>query len=405
MKGQSVLISGIGVAGPALAHWLLRFGFRPTLVERAAALRTSGYVVDFWGAGLDVVEQMGLLPAVLAAGYRLQEVRFVDARGRRAGGFAADVFARFTGGRFTSLLRGDLSAILFSDVADRAEVVFGDTVTALEEHPDGVVAQFARGAPRTFDLVVGADGLHSAVRALVFGPEAAYERFLGYSVAAFAIPGYGRRDDDAYVLYSVPGAQVGRFALRDGRTMVLVVLAEDAPPRLAGEDARRAHLRDRLAGAGWECDALLHGLASVDELYFDRVSQIRMPAWTRGRVALIGDAAHCASLLAGQGAALAVVDAYVLAVELARASSHADAFAAYERLLMPFVLRKQDAAARFAGSFAPRSSLAIAFRNLVTRAFAVPGVARLAIGASLVDAIELPSAPAASPLPTPEANR
>lgn len=173
-----MLISGIGVAGPALAHWLLRFGFRPTLVERAPRLRESGYVIDFWGAGFDVVERMGLLPDVLRAGYQVREVRFLDARGRPAARVDADVFSQTTGGRFTSLQRSALSAIVYRSIEGRAETLFGDSIAALAEDDDGVAVTFASGATRRFDLVIGADGLHSAVRALTFGPEAQFERYL-----------------------------------------------------------------------------------------------------------------------------------------------------------------------------------------------------------------------------------
>lgn len=392
MRSASILISGIGIAGPALAYWLQRFGFAPTLVERAPQLRSEGYIIDFWGAGYDLTERMGLLPAILAAGYSVEEVRFVDARGRRAGGFDADVLREATFGRYTSLARGDLSAILYAALDGRAETIFGDSITALEQTADSVQVRFEHSAPRRFDLVIGADGLHGAVRALAFGPEARFERFLGYVVAAFEVEGYAPRDPDVYLGHADPGRQVTRFTLRGDRTMFLLVATEDAGRVFDPHDtqAHRQYLRDRFAGMGWECPQILDAMQRCDSLYFDRVSQIRMDHWSSGRIALLGDAAYAPSLLAGQGSALAIIGAYVLAGELARANRPEQAFAAYERLLHPFMRDKQVAAEGFAGAFTPRTRLGLFVRNQVTRAFALPFAATLFMRSSLVDRIDLP---------------
>ena len=391
MRTASILISGAGVAGPALAYWLQRHAYTPTLLERAPALRTGGYLVDFWGAGYDIVERMGLLPQVLAAGYRLQEVRLVDARGRCVGGFEADVFRRATAGRFTSLSRGALSAILYDAVAGRVETIFGDSITALAEDGEGVHVEFMRAAPRRFDIVVGADGLHSVVRALAFGPESRFERFLGYTVAAFEVAGYRPRDENVYVAYTAPGRQAARFAMQDDRTMFLFITADPVAHPFDPHDMEhhRAYLRERFAGAGWECAAILACLDGAHDIYFDRVSQIRMPNWSTRRIALIGDAAYAPSLLAGQGCALAIVGAYVLAGELATAVRPGDAFGRYAARMQPLLATKQRAAAHFGRAFAPRTRAGIWFRNLVTKAFAVPGIARLAVARGLMDRIDL----------------
>jgi 2-polyprenyl-6-methoxyphenol hydroxylase-like FAD-dependent oxidoreductase len=176
--------------------------------------------------------------------------------------------------------------------------------------------------------------------------------------------------------------------------MILVVIAEQTPLMIESDEDRKRYLRQRLAHAGWECPQIVAALEGSQDLYFDRISQIRMNRWTRGRVALVGDAAYCVSLLAGQGAALALIGAYTLAAELARSASHIEAFDAYERLLRPFMREKQDSAVRFAGSFAPRTALGVFLRNLVVKAFVFPGVARFAIGDSLADRITLPPQPA-----------
>jgi len=389
-----ILISGLGIAGPTLAYWLSRHGFEPVIVERAPRLRTGGYIVDFWGKGYDVAERMGLLPQLEARGYFVREVRLVDGRGLRVGGFFADVFRRATGGRFVSLPRGELSAAIHGAIEGKVEILFGDSIAALDERDGGVTVRFARSSPvRDFDLVVGADGLHSQVRGLRFGAEGAFEVPLAYKVAAFEAPGYAPRDEDVYVSYSEPGRQVARFALRGDRTLFLFVFHDASPelPREDDADAQKAVLHRQFGSSGWECPRILAALDGCDEIYFDRVSQVRMESWTQGRVALVGDAAWCPSLLAGEGSALAMIGAYVLAGELRRAEGDwRAAFARYERMLRSFIAEKQGAAVRFASSFAPRSTLGIAVRNLVTRAFAVGPIADLFLGRALRDEIHLP---------------
>lgn len=392
MKPSSVLISGMGIAGPALAHWLLRYGFAPTLIERSERLRTGGYIVDFWGVGYDIVEKMGLLPGILDAGYTIREVRMVDRHGQRVGGFDAQVFRTAMRGRYTSVLRADLAKVLYRSVEGRAETIFGDAITGLDEESGGVLVHFEHSGPRRFDLVVGADGLHSVVRRLVFGPEAKYEHFLGYTVAAFAATDYRPRDEDVYVGYGVPGRQVARFAMRDGSTMFLLVSADGAAGATAASErsAQKAHLMERFSAIGWECSAIMDLLDATDDLYFDHVSQIRMPRWCTRRIALVGDAAYCPSLLAGEGSGLAILGAYVLAGELAKCHTPESAFAVYEQALSGFMREKQDAAARFAGSFAPKTRFGLFLRNRITQAFALPFVAELTLGRTLRDDIALP---------------
>ncbi len=394
MEGGTVLISGVGVAGPTLAYWLERRGFRPTLVERAPQLRTGGYVIDFWGLGYDIAERMGLLGKLKERGYDVREVRIVDDHGRRVGGFGVGVFRSLTDGRFVSVVRGDLAALIYEKIEGRCECLFGDSVTGVEQVEDGVYVTFAHAPARRFDLVIGADGLHSVVRELAFGREDRFEKYLGYAAAAFAIDGYRPRDADVYVAYAAPGKQVARFAMRGDRTVFLFVFAADEPPQIKPHDvaAQKNMLHAVFEGAGWECGNILAALDACDEIYFDRVSQIRMDAWSRGRIALIGDAAFCPSLLAGQGAALAMISAYVLAGELAANDAQpAAAFQRYEQRMRGFIAEKQKAAEGFARSFAPKTRLGLFIRDQVTKAFAIPGVAKLAMGPSLFDRLELPN--------------
>ncbi len=388
---KSVLISGAGIAGPTLAYWLKSGGFEPTLVERAPALRGGGYVIDFWGLGYDIAERMGLIPAINRAGYHVRDVRIVDDDGRRVAGFGTGVFDQLTGARYVTVARSDLSRLLFETIGNSTEVIFDEEIVALDERPDGVGVQFRRGGTRRFDLVIGADGLHSSVRRLAFGAQQSFETHLGYAVAAFETGGYRPRDEDVYLMYNRPRRMVGRFTQRDDRTLFLFVFAAKSDTLPAALDAQKAMLRRGYGQCAWECPRIVAELDGVDALYFDRVSQIRMPCWSKGRIALIGDAAFCVSLVAGQGSALAMISAYVLAGELLNANGrYRNAFGAYESRLRGYIDAKQRGAERFAAAFAPKTRSGLWFRNQVVRAFALPGVARLAVGRDIMDRVDVP---------------
>jgi 2-polyprenyl-6-methoxyphenol hydroxylase-like FAD-dependent oxidoreductase len=398
---KSVLISGIGIAGPALAYWLTHFRFKTTLVEKSPVLRTGGYVIDFWGRAFDVAEKMGILSAIKRESYDVNELRLVSASGRRVGGFGVNVFRAATDGRYVSISRGTLAKIIYQKIENRCETIFGDSIVQIDQMDDRVQVEFEHTAQQEFDIVIGADGLHSIVRKLAFGRDDHFEYYLGHMVAAFAVSGYRPRDEDVYVTYSLPGKQVARFAMRDDRTMFLLIFADHNGQHLDPQDtnAQKEILRDEFGDAGWECPQILMAMESCDEIYFDRVSQIRMDAWSKGRVGLVGDAAFCPSLLAGQGAALAMIAGYVLAGELARTGGKSrEAFQRYEELLQPFVTSKQKSAVDFIGSFAPKTRLGLFMRNQVSKMFRLPFVARIAMGPSLLDHIDLPDYAASNPL-------
>jgi 2-polyprenyl-6-methoxyphenol hydroxylase-like FAD-dependent oxidoreductase len=317
-------------------------------------------------------------------------MRMVDSEGREQATIDVAPMREGLNGRFISLARSDLAAALFGACGD-IPAHFGVSVASVEQDAGGVVATLSDGRQERFDLVVGADGLHSRVREIVFGPEPRFERFLDCYVAAFRISNYPRRDELTYVSHTVVQRQAARVSLRNGETLVLLVCRADLigadPPR----DRQKEAVRRAFGDMGWEVPALLEGMDAADDLYFDRVSQIHLPRWSSGRIGLLGDAAACPSLLAGEGTGLAMTEAYVLAGELDRADGDPErALAAYERRLRPFVEGKQKAALWLRGFFAPQTALGLGVRSFTVRALSRPFLARRLFARSLRDDFELP---------------
>lgn len=390
---MKIAIVGAGIAGPTLAYWLSRYGHEPTVIEKAPRLRTGGYVVDFWGGGYTVAERMGLTAELHASGYAVREVRLVDRDSRRVGGFSAEPFRRNVNGRFVTVPRGDLSAMIYRSIDSRAETLFGESVSAIEQRDSGVRVTLQGGGSRLFDLVIGAGGIHCPVRDLVFGAESNFETDLGYRVAAFEAEGYRPRDELVYLAYTLPGRMIARFAMRDEKTMFLFVFTADHMSGPDPQDVSQAKtaLRQVFGNAGWECPEILRRLDGASDVYFDRTSQIVMDRWSDGRVALIGDAAAAVSLLAGEGTGLAMVQAYTLAGELNRAGGdHQDAFRRYERQLRPIVEARQRSARAFATMFAPKTALGLWARNQASKLLNIPRLADRVVRSEFRDDIALP---------------
>ena len=371
---RSILISGLGIAGPALAFWLRRYGFEPEIVEVAPEPRAGGYVIDIWGMGFDAIERMGFVPALRDIGYRFAEVRCLDARGRKVAGINGHTFTEALGDRYVSVLRGDLADLLFRQIYD-VPVRFGDSIAALDQNVDGVDVRFASGRNGRFDLVIGADGLHSSVRRLAFGHDADFEKKLGYWVASFQCDDYPHSDPGVYVSHTRPHRQIARYALRDGRTAFLFVwtAADREAPMPHGPAEQKAALVAAFSGSHWEWPEIAPRLEKTQDLYFDAVAHVHAPSWSRGRVALIGDAASCPSLLAGEGAAMAMVGGDVLAGELSRADGdYVRGFAAYEDRLRSHFEKIQRGSLWYASQFAPKSAWSLWLRDRSMGLLALP---------------------------------
>lgn len=386
---MKILVVGAGIAGPTLVHWLRRAGHEPTLLERSPEPRRGGYLVDFWGAGFDVAERMGITPELRRRGYVLDGADVVDREGHRFATIQTDLIVGAD--RYVSIARSELAEAILSSAPDGVETIWGEELVALTDATSHVEVALTNGHSRRFDLVIGADGLHSSVRRLAFGPHERFQHDLGIVVAAFESRGYRPRDELVAKMHAEVGFQALRVSLREDTTLFLLTVRHDGPVPIDDRAAQEALLRDRLAGAGWEVPAFLEELASASDLYLDSVAQIRMPSWHRGRVALVGDAASCPSLLAGQGSALAMVQAYTLAAELSRTEDHEEAFTRYEQRLTGLLRSKQGGAGSLAAAFAPANRRQLLMRNLVMRLMGSPLVVRAAMGRSFTDRVELPA--------------
>jgi len=336
-----ILINGGGIAGPCLAFWLARQGHAVTITEQARQLRSGGQAVDFRGPSLVVLEKMGLLAAVRASATRMGPLVLVDERGKEVGRLPTEVIS----GEL-EIFWGDLARIFYEAVREDVDYRFGIRVTALHDDGERVNVTFSDTSTGSYDFVIGADGLHSGIRGLVFGPEQQYVTALGQCFGFFDTDNRLRLDHR------------GMACVASGRTAVLQATDPEKPARASfyltdprlGFDYRDTEHNKRLfaarfAGMGWEVTALLKGLAEASEVYFDSIAQVHLDSYSRGRVCLIGDAAWCASPRSGMGTSLAVVGAYVLAHELrAAGDDYAAGFAEYQRLLAPYVARCQKVA-------------------------------------------------------------
>jgi 2-polyprenyl-6-methoxyphenol hydroxylase-like FAD-dependent oxidoreductase len=333
---KKVLITGASIAGPTMAFWLAKYGFAVTVVERAEALRLGGQNIDVNGPARKVVRKMGIEAAILAQNTTEVGLQIIGQDGQVAGEFPKE--ASLTGTRELEILRGDLVSILYDCSKQHVEYRFGDSITTLEQHPNEVFVTFASGRAETYQLVIAADGVRSKTRQLMFGQEPQFKS-LGLYIAYMTIPRQST-DNEWWRWYTAVDRRV--LMLRPdnkGTIRASVAFLEDDREirKIRQTDEQKSFLKTRLAGAGWEADRIRQAIDGTDDLYFDEVGQIKAPRWSNGRFAMTGDAAYCPTPISGKGTTLAIVGAYVLAGELSRHQRHEDAFAAYEKLMRPYV--------------------------------------------------------------------
>ncbi len=357
-----VLIVGASIAGPTAAFWLVRAGFDVNIVEQATELRRGGNGVDIRSEALAVVERMGLTSAVRAKVLRIEGMRFVDHRDRERARMPLEAMERMVGSEDLEIKRGDLAELLFDATKNDVNYIFGETIKTIEQDEGGVDVTFAKGPPRRFDLVIGADGLHSSVRRSVFGAE---EEFLKFKQHYFAFLNVDlpMGEHGWVTFYNEPGKSAAIFRAEPGLGQINFMFRSDTPLSYDYRDVdkQRDLLRQAFTGLGWHVPALLEKTDSAPNFYFDALAQVQMPSWSSGRVVLVGDAAYCASPASGAGALLALTGAYRLAGELATHGISSAALTGYEAAQRPLVAQKQKQL--FTGLSTPRTRLGIITRN------------------------------------------
>jgi 2-polyprenyl-6-methoxyphenol hydroxylase-like FAD-dependent oxidoreductase len=374
INNKNVLISGAGISGLTLAYWLAHWGFSPTLVEKRPNLDQRGYMIDFYGSGFDVAEKMNLVNALQAKSsqYPIRKLTFVDRQGKPRATLDVEKFRDLLQHRYFPLMRGDLEAALYESVRDHVAVCFGVSIEKLENLPDGVAVKLSNGTQDKYDLVIGADGIHSNIRTLVWGEESQFYRFLGFYVACSVIEDFiGTRD--TFLGHFEPNVQATIYSIPRERLATFFAFRSEKL-NVHGREAQMQALEKVLGGLDWLVPQSLEGMKKADDFFFDAVAQIQMKEWHNERVALVGDACQCLTLLAGQGASMAMAGAYLLADELHKADGdYTAAFPSYQEKLQPEIERRQKDARGLAGSFVPRNNFEIRLSHFFLNAAFWPG--------------------------------
>lgn len=376
-KQRSILVTGASVAGPTLAYWLARQGMAVTVVERAPEFRDGGQTIDVRGAGKVVAQRMGLESAIRARSTHEDGIRFVDEQDRTRAEIGIGAFDGNGPVAELEILRGELARLLIELGRSTVEYRFGDSIAALEDLPHGVKVRFAQGGEEMFDLVIAAEGVGSPTRKLVFGDEVRRRSFKLYT-AYFTIP---RAPGDARQMrwFNAPGGLsvcVRPDNLGTSRALLSFQEAANGYEKLSPA-RQKTLLKEKFAGLKWETPRILAALDDAPDLYLDQISQVKMARWSKGRIALVGDAAYCASPISGMGTSLGMCGAYVLAGELGRHDDHAQAFAAYESIMRPYVDQAQDVPLFAPRLASPHSRVGIALGHALLRMSNVPIVKSL----------------------------
>lgn len=392
MKVKKVLVSGASIAGPALAYWLSRQGMDVTVVERAPAFRDGGQTIDVRGAGREVAQRMGLEDRIRANTTHEQGIAFVDRNNRTRAFLGVDAFDGDGPIAELEILRGELARLLIEHSEDRVTYRFGDSIAAVKDDGDQVHVRFEQGVEEIYDLLIVAEGIGSTTRNQVFDSEV-QRRPLNLYTAYFTVP---RQPSDGHVMrwYNIPGGRCVCLRPDNLGTTRAFLSFQQAPcgyEKLAPNE-QKSLLRQMFADAGWETPRVLAALDDTPDLYLEAVGQVKMPRWSKGRIALVGDAAYCASPISGMGTSLGLCGAYVLAGELGRHADHHHAFTAYEKLMRPYVAQAQSVPGFAPRLASPHSRFGIALGHAVLRMATAPGLKTLfgKILSPKADAIELP---------------
>lgn len=384
-----VLISGGGIAGLTLANRLYQHGIESVVIEQAADLRQDGYALDFFGTGYEVAERMGLVDRLFSQHIAFDGIEYVNAQGKLIAKLDAALLRKITEGKYMALMRWSLEETLYTALEGSVEVRFGRRLTAVSPAPNAVEVTFNDGTSESFDLLIGADGVHSATRALVFGPDEQFSRDLGYTIACYPLADR-YSIGSTWKMYVEPGRLAATYCTSQAGQLLTFFMYHSAQSKPPPREQRLAHLQEVFAGMGWITRQILADAPASAPVFMDALIQIQMPTWHRGRVALVGDACGCPTLLSGQGASLAMAGAYLLAEALHEAATYQDAFTWYEQQMRPLVQAQQKQARDFARFFLPGTPLGLfvqqmlvrvlfreTFRSLLRREFSGPSLSML----------------------------
>ncbi len=384
-----VLISGGGIAGLTLANRLHQHGMVPVVIEQAADLRQDGYAIDFFGTGYEVAGRMGLIDRLFSQHIPFERIEYVNAQGKRIAKLDMALVQKITNGKYMALMRWSLEEALYAALGGQVEVRFGRWLVAATPGEQDVTVTFNDGTSESFDLLIGADGVHTPTRALVFGPEAQFSRDLGYTIACYPLADH-YDIGPSWKMYVEPGRLAATYCTTQAGELLTFFMYRHAGCKPLPREQRLAHLREVFAGMGWITQQLLTDAPASTQVFMDALIQIQLPTWHRGRVALIGDACGCPTLLSGQGASLAMAEAYLLAEALHEAPTYQEAFQRYEQQMRPYVQAQQKSARSFASFFLPGTSFGLfvqqtlvkvlfreTFRSVLRREFNSPSLSML----------------------------
>lgn len=362
---MKALISGASIAGPTVAFWLVRYGFKVTIVEKAPSIRVGGYPIDLRGTAIHVAEKMGLMPALREANIDTKLLRFFDNEGREFASVKPDYLIGGVEGFDVEVPRWALGSLLYEATRNDVEYRFHDSIAAIDQDDGGAHVTFQSGRTETFDIVIGADGIHSKTRTVTFGPEALFMRYLGYVFAVFTAPSLPEFNQEGATYFN-ENRVAALYAVRGlDRQFNMLTLRRPAPSEaeMADADSYRRMMREAFKNDGWIVPRMLDQMDISDDVYCDVVSQIKMPSWSSGRVVLVGDSAYAPSFQTGQGSSLALVGGYILAGELASHADYKAAFAGYEKVLRKFVEDTQSLALPDSWLLVPKSPEEVAMRR------------------------------------------
>ena len=373
---MNAVICGAGIAGLALAARLAHAGWQVTVIESLPALHNEGYMVDLFGSGFEAASRMGLLNTLREMSFDFEAVRWVSGTGRTNARLPYKVLVSMFENRLLSLLRGDLQRAVLGQLPETVQLRFNCAVTQVRAPVGAIEVKLSTGESIRSDVLIGADGIHSRIRDLVFGDGASWFRFLGFHTAAFVIdaPDLNEELQNELHVVSVPGRQVGLYPLRDGQVAATFVrrAAHSAPPRSPADALVEAY-----GDLEWRVPMVLERAKSLPWLVYEQVGQVVMAHWTRGRIALLGDACQAVSLLPGQGASLSLAAAYVLGEELSASTDVKDALIKYEHRVRPPLIQMRRTGRRAADWLVPSTGPGLAARNAMIRLASRPGLSRL----------------------------